>query len=128
MMETCGCIYVPEYDPADFYYDEIRKAIKIHKCSECDRDIQPGEKYEKVVAKYEGDLRTYKTCPDCLSVRDVFFCAGFFHEGLWEYVAEHVEDMNGNISSECLIKLTPAAREKVCDLIEEAWVDWDEGE
>jgi hypothetical protein len=34
--------------------------------------------------------------------------------------------MNGQIASSCLVALTPTAREKVCEMIEAAWVDWDD--
>jgi len=37
-------------------------------------------------------------------------------------VHEHVVDeMFGNISSDCLVNLTPTAREQVCKFIEEGW-------
>jgi hypothetical protein len=127
-MKACGCIYVGDYDPADFYTATIQKARKIHTCSECGCEIKPGNRYEKVFGKWGGDLSTYKTCPDCLSVRDVFFCDGFFHGMIWERLAEHISDMDGKISSECLVALTSKARSDVCEIIERVWGDGDDDE
>jgi hypothetical protein len=38
-------------------------------------------------------------------------------------LSNHFCDGNGQFDSDCLVKLTPKAREKVCDLIESYWKD-----
>jgi capsid protein len=45
---------------------------------------------------------------------------------IWELLHEHVVDTQGQISSDCLLKLTPAARNAVVDLIQQVWDEWDE--
>jgi len=127
-MENCGCIYVGDDDPAELYKATHPKAKKSHKCSECGCDIKPGEGYERVFGKWDGDSSTYKTCSDCLSVRDVFFCDGFYHGMIWERLTEHICDMRGEIASECLIALTPKARANVCEMIEAEWKEIEENE
>jgi len=127
-MEACSCIVVDDYDSADFYNSTIRKARKIHQCSECEREIMPNETYEYVVGKWDKKLMNFKTCSDCLSIRTVFFCAGFMHQEVIGGLVEHVGYMDGQISSSCLIQLTPRAREFVCEVIEEKWKELDEDE
>lgn len=60
-----------------FYYDvtnefcasaEVR-ARKPHGCEDCDRTIQPGERYERTSGKCEGDMFTLKTCLRCKALR-----------------------------------------------------------
>lgn len=117
----CGCIYVGSYDASKFYKAGTQIARKEHLCSECGRIINKGELYEKAVGKWDGRLDSFKTCNDCLSVRDNFFCNGFYHEGLWEDLDDHIREYNGDISEDCLSNLTVRAREKVCDIIEYCW-------
>ena len=45
-------------------------ARKRHSCSECFGWIEPGESYERVWGKWDGSQDTFKTCPDCLALRD----------------------------------------------------------
>jgi len=130
-MSDCSCIWVPDYDPADFYAAKTVTARKVHKCSECKRDIETDEKYERATGMWDhepGTIRTFKTCADCSSVFASFFCDGWLHEGLWEMLEDHIKELNGEIKSSCLAPLTPRAREMVCELIEEAWAktDWED--
>ena len=123
-MDNCSCVYVDldEVQP-DFFSQRTPTARKPHKCHECHRDILSGEKYEYVIGKWEGEFNTWKTCSDCLSIRKSFFCEGYYFGGLFECLYEHILDMNGEISSDCLTPLTKVARDKVCDMIEEVWQD-----
>ena len=120
-MGDCSCVYVGDYEVADFHTSTERKAIKEHKCCECGRTINRGEIYEYVSTKYDGDIDTFKTCLDCLSIRWVFFCNGWLYEGMKEYLWEHLLEGFGDISEDCLCELTPRARALVCGMIEEIW-------
>jgi len=60
----CVC----DYDPPEFYHREIRKARKLHKCSECAGAISIGECYEHVRGKWEGCVETHKTCERCVDI------------------------------------------------------------
>jgi hypothetical protein len=44
-------------------------ARKPHRCDECGRTIQPGERYESVFHITDGDAGTHHTCPHCLDIR-----------------------------------------------------------
>jgi hypothetical protein len=62
----CYC----DYDPPEFYNAQVIKAArKRHKCDECDRPMLPGENYERVTGKWEGELSVLTTCSNCLDIR-----------------------------------------------------------
>jgi hypothetical protein len=47
------------------------KARKLHRCCECNSPIQPGDRYERISGKWDGDMGTYTTCLFCEALRDV---------------------------------------------------------
>lgn len=73
---------------------EHRKARTIHKCSECRRDIQPGEQYLSEFYTFEGEGRPHKTCLHCEVVREWLLreCGGFVYEAIAEDIREHAEE------------------------------------
>jgi len=121
----CSCDVYPfaidESEQAEIYTQKTTKARKIHKCTECKREILPGEKYELFKGKWEGDFQTYKTCKDCLSVRGQFFSNGWIFSNLWSDLNESFNDWDYEVPEDCISALTKAARDKVCDIIEEGW-------
>jgi hypothetical protein len=121
-MTACGCIHVDDsIDDPEFFTTSHSTARKKHRCGECGRDIETGENYESVTGCWDGNINRHKTCADCLSVRNEFFCYGYIFGELWDRVGEHVRELRGEIASECILRLTPSARETMFDLIEEAW-------
>jgi hypothetical protein len=64
---SCICDYdnIPE-----FYKSKMRIAKKHHRCYECARTISPGEHYEYVSAKWDGDVSSVKTCQRCIDLRN----------------------------------------------------------
>jgi hypothetical protein len=117
----CGCVWIDDSNGPDFIVEKTPTARIEHKCGECERVISPGETYEKATGCWDGRVSTHKTCGDCLSIRKSFFCKGWEYGALWERLADHINDMRGEISSECILPLTPDAREGVFELIERAW-------
>lgn len=86
MSEECFCAY----DAPDFYAKRLVRASKQHNCSECFHKIQPGERYEYAVGKWDGAFDRFKTCSRCLDMR--------------EYVKAHVPCLcwaHGNIIDDC---------------------------
>lgn len=120
-MSGCSCIWVGDYEYPEFYRQKTVTGRKGHKCSECGRIIEKGEKSEAVSGKWDGDIRSYRTCEDCLSARSEFFCDGYLHNNMWENIWEHVCEHGGEIASECLLALTPRARMRVIEMIDELW-------
>ena len=126
-MSDCSCIYVDHSsDTIKTLTYEKRVSRKMHTCSECGNDIAVGQTYEYFYGVLDGKFYTYRTCVDCLSVQDSFFCEGRVFEGTWIMIDEHIEEMGGQISSDCLVPLTKLARDKVCDMIEQYWDDWED--
>lgn len=89
---SCFC----DYELPSFYVSRMRQARTKKRCSECDRTIAPGELYEGVAGKWEGDFRSYETCGDCVKIRKFVevsipcFCWG--HGNLEEDVKIAIED------------------------------------
>ena len=114
-------VYVEDY--CKVLRESQPTARKQHKCGECRRAIEVGEKYNLEATLYDGEISTYKTCLDCMSIRREFFKGGFYYEGIIDALDEHVNDCGGDISESCLASLTPGARTMVCEMIEETWND-----
>ncbi|RLI71035.1 hypothetical protein DRO91_06085 [Candidatus Heimdallarchaeota archaeon] len=108
----------------DVYSSTTIKARKKHKCTECHRVIEPGETYERVKGLFDGCWWEHKTCVDCLSIRNEFFCSWTF-ESVVEHLNEYINDADGEIPEDCIANLTLPARERVCEVIEEHW-EWKE--
>jgi hypothetical protein len=98
-------------------------ARKRHSCHECNRLILTGEEYYKEIAEYEGEITTHKTCRDCMSLRN-HLCGDFFWGEIRDMIEEAIFECDGKLPEACVAKLTPAAQEWVCGLIEQAWDMW----
>lgn len=124
-MRDCSCIYVEVDggDRAEFYKSKIIKARKDHICYECGEPILKGDSYERVTAKWDRDIDTIKTCRNCLSIREEFFCDGYLHGTMWDDYEEHIRYSDGEISSECIMNLTDRAKEKTFEIIQSIWDD-----
>ena len=99
-------------------------ARKTHVCGECSERISPGEKYYKEHGLDDARVFTHKTCADCISIR-ANLCSDYFYGQIREMVEEAIWDCEGQLPEKCIAKLTPGAREWVCDVIEDVW--WKEG-
>jgi hypothetical protein len=64
----CACGYDGDYEPCEFYYEEVRKARKQHRCAECRGPINPGDHYMHRVGKWDGEVSVYKTCQPCMNI------------------------------------------------------------
>jgi hypothetical protein len=87
----CFC----DYDQPEFYRTARPRARKSYKCYECGAPIQPGESYRYDVAKWEGEVDTFKTCGDCSSleqwVRNNVPCVCWAHGNMLEDLRNDVE-------------------------------------
>lgn len=66
-MTDCYCDYGDV--TTEFYVARIRKARKERRCYECNGVILPGDKYEYVSAKWDGEIDTVSTCEHCRDLR-----------------------------------------------------------
>jgi len=118
---ACTCTVSEDYEPCTLIDASTPKARKEHTCSECYRTITRGEEYRREFLKWDNTVHVQKYCEDCLSLRGVFFNQGWVYDTLWSDMYEFVQDCAGEVSVQCLLELTPTARGKVCDLIQETW-------
>ena len=78
---------------ADFNSVKRPTARKPHRCDECRRTIEPGEKYERTAAVWEGDFFTNVACAHCAVARravaevDSWYWESFYG-GLREWLSE----------------------------------------
>jgi hypothetical protein len=116
----CACIDACDGDLSTMLLDKKVTARKQHKCCECRRVIERGETYRKESALYDGSVTTYKTCIDCSSIRDAFVCSWYWGEIL-EAVENTITDNYCDISESGIASLTPAARDRICEMVEDCW-------
>lgn len=112
-MSECGvCIGGNDYDGmAEMRECITPRARKAHKCCECLRIIQPGERYERWSGRFDGDFFSQKTCHQCAEIRNAFTCGGSWTtEALWSEM-EYIVFPVLTTANECFKKLSPPAKE-----------------
>lgn len=118
----CSCIYVGDTEDGQHMLNQKTCiARKVHVCGECGITIDKKTPYEFEQMVYDGRIDTFKTCMDCMSVRDAMFCDGWWYEQMWDNVRDHAESVNGQIKESCLLSLTPKAMFKVIEIIDRYW-------
>lgn len=78
-----------------FNAKRISTARKNHQCCECGHTIVPGEEYETVAGKWDGEFYTVKTCIPCTDLRDALSDISngcVVYGALGEAYAEHLEN------------------------------------
>lgn len=75
-----------DYELPEFSSQKTVRAAKEHECCECREVISEGTKYERFSGKWEGCVRTFRTCERCADLRDSYAVAGhcFAFGSLWE--------------------------------------------
>lgn len=119
----CGTIYCDPDEVCTVLNSCTPIARSAHKCTECRRVISTREHYLRETTLFDGKIETWKTCMDCLSIRDNFFKYGFLYGEVKSMLHDYVRDGNGDVPESCLSNLTPGARAMVCAMIEEEWED-----
>jgi hypothetical protein len=117
----CSCIIDVDVDDlSEILFEEVVNARKEHCCHECFTTIKQGDEYYKEKSLYNGHISIHKTCMDCKSIRDNL--VGSFYWGeIMEAVRDGIHDSGGEVPEDCLSKLTPKARERICGVIESTW-------
>ena len=110
-MCPCECIEVTDCgEGPTVFVSKYRVARKSHKCHECGRSIVTGEKYLYESGIWEGVPKGFKTCVDCESLRQVFFCDWGYGIVL-EMLKDWLYEGDGAFWEGCVASLTPAARD-----------------
>lgn len=84
---NCDCSIDVDCYP-EFSTTKVVTARKLHKCCECDEQIKPGEKYELVQGKWEGQMDKFNTCIPCSNIRNDYCPNGYEFGGLSEAIWE----------------------------------------
>ena len=87
-MITCDCSCDWDDGPAEFFEESNPIARKQHKCVECREMIQPGERYERVKGRWEGEYSSHATCIPCQRIRDTYCPRGYCFGMLAEQIEE----------------------------------------
>lgn len=118
----CACIG-SNYDDGEWDFEPSETfpvARKRWKCDECGETIEVGKKYACFSGKEGGRWFLARTCMDCHSVTEHLFC-GWIYGQVWSQLTEHLHESGGEVAWVEIAKLTPKAREKVCDMVERYW-------
>ena len=72
-------------------------ARKPHKCHECYRVIEPGERYHCESLLFEGRVSRHKTCQHCMVARGWLLaeCGGWLYSGVPDDIHEHAANGYG---------------------------------
>lgn len=120
---ACEIDYGGDFEPWHVVdYKKDAKALTVIKCDDCRRKINLGEKYERWYGILDGEHIIHRCCPDCSSTAEVIFDGAAPLGGIWDEIYAHIYDVcNGEVPSECLLKLTAKSRSKMCDIIQSYW-------
>jgi hypothetical protein len=116
----CSCSVSRCVDDDDNHWSaRERKARKGHKCYECNGAILAGQAYFYHTVFGGGSASNYKVCLDCQSVIWQFFNNGWWFGSVWDSLNDYVnENWRNDLPSSCICKLSPPARDKVCDIFD----------
>lgn len=60
------CMIDDDWSRAEFYRQSTHTARQPHRCGECYRVIQPGERYRVATGRQNGEFWTAKQCAHCM--------------------------------------------------------------
>lgn len=117
----CSCSAHSGYDDDEHSWGKrIVKAAKEHKCYECHGAIHKHEEYHYHTVFSPGTIDNFKVCRTCQNVIDQFFPNGWMFGSIWDDLRSYIDSSwIDDLPSDCISKLVPAARDKVCDILQE---------
>lgn len=88
------CMVDYDYDHGAFHSETLQKARKEHRCGECGRSIEVGEKYVRHFGVYDGSGYGGKRCLHCGVLADWLSinCGGYLHDAVVEDFTEHAHE------------------------------------
>ena len=95
------CLWIDEDGEWEHLSSGYRKARKDHTCTECQRTIEPGERYwfDTMVEVGYG-IRTEKMCAHCQGVIDVGIALTGCHRSWWYgYVLDWLDESMGFVAN-----------------------------
>jgi len=118
---SCACLIEMDHEEDSEIIFEKKLTIckNQQKCCECGISLTAGDQYLKEIAIYDCEVYTYRTCIDCISIRNNIFCGW-----MWTNILQNLQaeiEWSGGVSESCISVLTLKAKERVCDMIEAYW-------
>ncbi len=108
-----------EGDTAICYDEAVVKARKPHKCYECRRLIEKGERYERASGLWEGSWETYHFCLQCSEISREFTTGAREFGNLWYELQENWDE--GAHLQACLNRLSTATAK---EHMRQRWMKW----
>jgi hypothetical protein len=100
--------------------DREVRAAKDHKCYECGGMIRKGERYRYHTLFYDGTISNFKLCLACDALVRAFFQNGWIYGSIISDLDDYLyESWQEDLPSNCISKLPPAARDRVCDILQD---------
>ena len=117
----CSCQIETDHDEeSEMIFEKTLTVCKNQqRCCECGVELSIGDQYRKEIALHDYEAHTYRTCLDCISIRDNLFC-GWTWTCLLDDLREEIED-GEDIPESCMAALTANARARTCKIIEIFW-------
>lgn len=118
----CSCNASQWYETESSWAERDLRAAKEHKCCECGVIIKKGDQFTYHNIFYEDTIANYCMCLDCRSIVLHFFKDGWIFKNVWDSLSDYIyNSWLYDLPSDCISKLSPTARDKICDLIEMIW-------
>ena len=119
-MSKCSCVFDPDLDCVDT--EKITSKHQTNKtryreCSECGK---PTKSFLYEFVRFDGHKERFNTCPTCENIRNVL-CCSWFYGNVLDNVRDSINENNCGVSEDCIIKLTPEARDVIFEMIETCW-------
>ncbi|MCK5770906.1 hypothetical protein [Algiphilus sp.] len=82
---------IDDSEPVTMLSRQEPVATKTHRCTECSRAIQPGERYTREAFVHDGSFVQHRTCAHCTVVREWLAreCGGHVFGEVGEDLHEH---------------------------------------
>jgi hypothetical protein len=126
-MDDCSCIYNPYEDNADlpgWYKTRYPTARVDHRCDECHRIIDAGEKYENTCGKWSHKFHYFTTCYDCVKARSIFYCEGWAYGEVWHGIREMIIENSCQVDWDEVARLSPHGLRLMISILEECYEEF----
>lgn len=134
VVTECACsidVEIPDIGDYDEFADDFTvfsnaRSTTAWKCDECKRNIKAQEPHELAQwFKHGKAVENHRSCEDCLSLRETYFCTSIFGQLWLDMEMEIEEEGTEHLIDSRMAKLTKFAREKLCEMIEKYWEEED---
>ena len=87
---------IDDAEPATVYHTRVIAHARVpHKCEECSRQIEAGERYHSATMLCDGFWSTFNTCVHCMQAQAWLNsqCGGYLHGGVQLDLEGHLDEL-----------------------------------